>query len=94
MDSRNNGLRKEGTIMESLYGSLLTAIGWMVGLAILGIGIGLGMLGAKIAEAVGRNPDTKDEVVRSAMTVVLSMVIVLVLLIGFVFVLLYFNPLV
>lgn len=80
--------------MESLYGSLLTAIGWMVGLAILGIGIGLGMLGAKIAEAVGRNPDTKDEVVRSAMTVVLSMVIVLVLLIGFVFVLLYFNPLV
>lgn len=80
--------------MDNLYGSLLGAIGWMVGLAILGMGIGLGLLGAKIAEAVGRNPETKDDVVRSAMTVVLSMVIIFVLLIGFVFVLLYFNPLI
>lgn len=61
-------------------------------MAILGIGIGLGLLGAKVAEAVGRNPETKDEVVRSAMTVVLAIVVLFVLLLAFVFVLLYFNP--
>lgn len=79
--------------MESLYSSVLSAIGWMIGLAFLGIGIGLGLLGSKIAEAVGRNPDTKDDVVRSAMTIVLAIVVLFVLLLGFVFVLLYFNPL-
>ena len=78
--------------MEGLDSSVLSAIGWMVGLAILGIGIGLGLLGAKVAEAVGRNPETKDEVVRSAMTVVLAIVVLFVLLLAFVFVLLYFNP--
>lgn len=79
--------------METLYASVLSSIGWMVGLAFLGVGIGFGLLGSKIAEAVGRNPDTKDDVVRSAMTIVLSMVVLFVLLLCFVFVLLYFNPL-
>ncbi len=78
--------------MESIYASVLSSIGWMVGLAFLGIGIGLGQLGAKVAEAVGRNPETKDDVVRSAMIVVLAIVILFVLLLAFVFVLLYFNP--
>ena len=54
--------------MENLYASVLSAIGWMIGLAFLGIGVGLGLLGAKVAEAVGRNPETKDEVVRSAIS--------------------------
>ena len=58
----------------------------------LGIGVGLGLLGAKVAEAVGRNPETKDEVVRSAMTIVLAIVVLFVLLLAFVFILLYFNP--
>ena len=79
-------------IMEGLYSAVLGAIGWMLGLALLGTGIGLGLLGAKVAEAVGRNPETKDDVVRSAMTVVLAMVILFVLLLAFVFILLYFNP--
>ena len=70
----------------------LIAIGWMIGLAFLGIGVGLGLLGAKVAEAVGRNPETKDEVVRSAMTIVLAIVVLFVLLLAFVFILLYFNP--
>ena len=78
--------------MEGLYSSVLSAIGWMIGLAFLGIGIGLGLLGAKVAEAVGRNPETKDDVVRSAMTIVLAIVILFVLLLAFVFILLYFNP--
>ena len=78
--------------MESLYASVLGAIGWMIGLAFLGIGIGLGLLGSKVAEAVGRNPETKDDVVRRAMTVVLAILILFVLLLAFVFILLYFNP--
>lgn len=78
--------------MENLYASVLSAIGWMIGLAFLGIGVGLGLLGAKVAEAVGRNPETKDEVVRSAMTIVLAIVVLFVLLMAFVFILLYFNP--
>ena len=78
--------------MDSLYSSVLSSVGWMVGLAFLGIGIGLGLLGSKVAEAVGRNPETKDEVVRSAMTVVLAIVVLFVLLLAFVFTLLYFNP--
>ena len=89
--------------MENLYASVLSAIGWMIGLAFLGIGVGLGLLegfllfligllGAKVAEAVGRNPETKDEVVRSAMTIVLAIVVLFVLLLAFVFILLYFNP--
>lgn len=78
--------------MESLYASVLNAVGWMIGLAFLGIGIGLGLLGSKVAEAVGRNPETKDDVVRSAMTIVLAILILFVLLMTFVFILLYFNP--
>lgn len=77
--------------MENLYASVLSAIGWMIGLAFLGIGVGLGLLGAKVAEAVGRNPETKDEVVRSAMTIVLAIVVLFVLLLAFVFILLYFR---
>ena len=78
--------------MENLYASVLSAIGWMIGLAFLGIGVGLGLLGAQVAEAVGRNPETKDEVVRSAMTIVLAIVVLFVLLLAFVFILLFFNP--
>ncbi len=80
--------------METLYSSVLSAIGWMLGLAALGCGIGLGILGGKITEAVGRNPETKDDVVRSALVIVLTMVVLFVLLLGFVFVLLFFNPLI
>lgn len=78
--------------MEDLYAAVISSVGWMIGLAFLGIGIGLGLLGSKVAEAVGRNPETKDDVVRSAMTVVLSIVILFVILLAFVFILLYFNP--
>lgn len=78
--------------MESIYNSVLSSIGWMLGLAFLGLGIGLGILGAKVAEATGRNPETKDEVIRSAMTVVLTLAVMFVLLLAFVLILLYFNP--
>lgn len=78
--------------MEQVYSAVISAIGWMVGLAFLGIGIGFGLLGARIAEAVGRNPETKNDVVSSALTVSLIVAVLLLLLFAFVFLLLYFNP--
>lgn len=80
--------------MENIYAAVLSAIGWMIGLAFLGIGIGLGIMGARIAEAVGRNPETKNDVVHAALTVALIVAVLLLLLFAFVFLLLYFNPLV
>ena len=45
--------------MEAVLSATMQAIGWIIGLAFLGVGIGLGILGSKVAEAVGRNPETK-----------------------------------
>lgn len=80
-----------GTV-ESVLSSTISAIGWIIGLAFLGIGIGLGIMGAKVAEAVGRNPETKSEVISAVMVVAVTLVILLLLMFAFVFLLLYFNP--
>jgi F-type H+-transporting ATPase subunit c len=66
----------------------------MLGLAFLGVGIGLGILGSKVAEAVGRNPETKSDVIQSVMVVAVALTVLLLLLFAFVFILLFFNPLV
>lgn len=79
--------------MEALLGSVLSAIGWMVGLAFLGVGICLGLIGSKTAEAVGRNPETKSDVIQSVMVVAVVLTVLLLLLFAFVFLLLFFNPL-
>ncbi len=78
--------------MEAVSSSVISAIGWMLGLAFLGIGIGLGIMGGRIAEAVGRNPETKNDVVHSVLIVALVIAVLLLLLFAFVFLLLYFNP--
>ena len=78
--------------MEAISSSVISAVGWMVGLAFLGIGIGFGILGAKIAEAVGRNPETKNDVVHATMVAVLALVLFVLLLCALVFLLLFFNP--
>lgn len=78
--------------METLYAAVISAIGWMLGLAFLGIGIGLGLMGARIAEAVGRNPETKNDVIHAVLIVALVVAVLLLLLFAFVFLLLYFNP--
>lgn len=78
--------------MESILTSTMSAIGWMVGLAFLGLGIGLGIMGAKVAEAVGRNPETKSDVVHSVLMVAIVLVILLLLLFAFIFLLMFFNP--
>ena len=79
--------------MESVYAATLSAIGTLLGLAFLGIGIGIGILASKVAEAVGRNPETKSEVVHSVMTILIVTTVFLLFLFLFVFFLLFFNPL-
>jgi len=78
--------------MDAISSSTMSAIGLMLGLAFLGIGIGLGILGSKVAEAVGRNPETKNDIVRSVMIIAIVMTVLLLLLFSFIFLLLYFNP--
>lgn len=79
--------------MESILAATLTALGLMLGLAFLGVGIGLGNLGAKVAEAIGRNPETKSDVIQSVMIIAVVLTVLLLLLFAFAFLLLFFNPL-
>ena len=79
--------------METILAATLSSIGWMLGLAFLGIGIGLGLMGSKAAEAIGRNPETKSDVVQGIMIVAVVLTVLTLLLFGFVFLLLFFNPL-
>ena len=79
--------------METILAATLSSIGWMLGLAVLGIGIGLGIMGSKAAEAIGRNPETKSDVVQGIMIVAVVLTVLTLLLFGFVFLLLFFNPL-
>ena len=79
--------------METILAATLSSIGWMLGLAFLGIGIGLGIMGSKAAEAIGRNPETKSDVVQGIMIVAVVLTVLTLLLFGFVFLLLFFDPL-
>ena len=80
--------------MEVVLSSTVGAIGWMMGLSLAGIGIGLGIMGSKVAEAVGRNPETKSDVTQSIMIVILATTVLFLLLVALVVVLLFFNPMV
>ena len=79
--------------MESILSATMSAIGWMLGLAFLGAGIGMGILGSKAAEAIGRNPETKNDVSQGVMVVASITTILLLVLFAFIFLLLFFNPL-
>ena len=79
--------------METILSTTISAIGWMLGLAFLGAGIGLGILGSKAAEAIGRNPETKNDVIQGVMVVAIITTILLLVLFAFIFLLLFFNPL-
>ena len=70
----NNG----DILVASLY-----CIGIMLGMAFLGMGIGMGILGSKVAEAVGRNPETKSDIVHSVMTILIVLAIFLLILFAF-----------
>jgi len=78
--------------METILAATMQAIGWILGLAFLGTGIGVGILGSKVAEAIGRNPETKSDVIQSVMFVAIVLTLLLLLLFAFVLVLLFFNP--
>ncbi|MDR0853756.1 MAG: F0F1 ATP synthase subunit C [Clostridiales Family XIII bacterium] len=79
--------------MDAILSQTIGAIGWMLGLAFLGVGIGLGILGSKVAEAVGRNPETKSDVIQAVMVIAVVLAVLLLLLFAFTFLLMYFNPL-
>lgn len=79
--------------MESVLSATVTSVGIMLGLAFLGIGVGLGILGSKVAESIGRNPETKSDVMQGVMMVAVVLVVLLLLLFAFIFLLLFFNPL-
>ncbi len=78
--------------MDAILSATLQAIGWILGLAFLGVGIGMGILGSKVAEAIGRNPETKSDVIQSVMFIAIVQTLLLLLLFAFVLVLLFFNP--
>ena len=79
--------------MENVLAATANCIGLMIGLAFLVLGIGVGILGGKVAEAIGRNPETKDDVVHSVMSILIITAIFILLLFAFCFLLLFFNPL-
>ena len=78
--------------MENIVVSVMQSIGYIMGLSLLGFGIGMGILGSKIAEAVGRNPEVKNEIVSSLMMLLIVLSIFILLMFAFCFMLLFFNP--
>ena len=78
--------------MENLISTIFSSVGWILGLAFLGIGICLGLIGSKVAEAVGRNPEVKSDVVSSVMIIAIVLTVLILLLFGFVIILLFYNP--
>lgn len=79
--------------MEILVATLWS-IGIILGCTFLGMGIGIGNIGSKVAESVGRNPETKSDVVHSVLAVLIVFAVFLLLLFAFIFLLLFYNPLV
>ena len=63
-----------------------------MGFSLLGFGIGMGLLGSKVAEAVGRNPEIKNDIVSSMMILLIVASIFILLVFAFCFMLLFFNP--
>lgn len=78
--------------MESVIVSIMNSVGMIVGYSLAGFGIGIGILGSKIAEAVGRNPEVKNEIVSSLMMLMIILAIFILLMFAFCFMLLFFNP--
>ena len=78
--------------MESVIVSIMNSVGMIIGYSLAGFGIGIGILGSKVAEAVGRNPEVKNEIVSSLMMLMIILAIFILLMFAFCFMLLFFNP--
>ena len=74
--------------MESVLYATMLAVGIILGLTFLGLSIGLGI----IAESIGRNPETKNDVIHSIMTILVVLAVFLLFLFTFIYILLYLNP--
>ena len=61
--------------MNDVIVSIMNSVGMIVGYTLAGFGIGIGILGSKIAEAVGRNPEVKNEIVSSLMMLMIILAI-------------------
>ncbi len=78
--------------MDNVLSATMIAVGIILGLTFLGLSVGLGMLGGSTAEAIGRNTETKKDVIHSIMTILVVLSIFLLFLFAFIFILLYLNP--
>ena len=78
--------------MDNVVSSIMSSVGVIIGYSVAGFGIGVGILGSKIAEAVGRNPGVKNEIVSSMMVLLIVASIFILLVFAFCFMLLFFNP--
>lgn len=77
---------------SSVIVSIMSSVGMIIGYSLAGFGIGIGILGSKVAEAVGRNPEVKNEIVSSLMMLMIILAIFILLMFAFCFMLLFFNP--
>lgn len=78
--------------MNDIVSTVMSSVGWIVGLSMTGFGIGMGILGSKVAEAVGRNPEVKNDIVSSLVMLIIVFSIFMLLMFAFCFMLLFFNP--
>lgn len=78
--------------MDNVVSSVMNAVGMIIGYSVGGFGIGIGLLGSKIAEAVGRNPEIKNDIVSSMMMLLIVASIFVLLVFAFCFMLIFFNP--
>ena len=78
--------------MENVIAAIMDSVGMIMGFSLAGFGVGIGILGSKIAEAVGRNPEVKNEIVSSLMMIMIILSIFILLMFAFCFMLLFFNP--
>lgn len=78
--------------MEQLMGNLFLSVGIMMGLSVAGIAIGIGIMGSKVAESVGRNPRVKGPVVSSIILLLIVLILLLILVFIFAIFLIWVNP--
>lgn len=79
--------------MEVLLGEIMGATGLMLGFAFAGVAIAIGITGSKAAEAVGRNPETKSDVLHCLLMVALVLAGILIIALAVAVILMFANPL-
>ena len=78
--------------MNDVVSSIMNVVGTIIGFSVGGFGIGIEIMGSKIAEAVGRNPEIKNDIVSSMMLLLIVSSIFILLVFAFCFMLIFFNP--